>query len=80
MTLIAFAAMGWDKLCAKRGARRISEKTLFTLAIVGGSIGSIAGMQAFRHKTKHWYFKWGMPAILVVQIAAIVAIKYINKA
>jgi len=76
MTLIAFLAMGWDKLCAKREKRRVPEKTLFLLAIIGGSIGSIAGMYAFRHKTKHWYFKIGLPLILILQIAAIIAVKW----
>ena len=75
MTLVAFLAMGWDKLCAKRDARRVPEKTLFLLAIIGGSIGSIAGMYAFRHKTRHWYFKIGLPLILILQIAAIIAVK-----
>ena len=76
MTLIAFLVMGWDKLCAQRDARRVSEKTLFLLAIIGGSIGSIAGMYAFRHKTQHWYFKIGLPLILILQIAAIIAVKW----
>ena len=76
MTLVAFLAMGWDKLCAKRDARRVPEKTLFLLAIIGGSIGSIAGMYAFRHKTRHWYFKIGLPLILILQIAAIIAVKW----
>ena len=76
MTLIAFLAMGLDKLKAKRGARRISEKALFLLAILGGSIGSVAGMYAFRHKTQHWYFKIGLPLILLLQIAAIVFVKF----
>ena len=75
MTLVAFLAMGWDKLCAKRDARRVPEKTLFLLAIIGGSIGSIAGMYAFRHKTRHWYFKIGLPLVLILQIAAIIAVK-----
>ena len=76
MTLVAFLVMGWDKLCAKRDARRVPEKTLFLLAILGGSIGSVAGMYAFRHKTRHWYFKIGLPLILILQIAAIIAVKY----
>ena len=75
LTLAAFLAMGWDKLCATRDTRRVPERTLFLLAILGGSIGSIAGMYAFHHKTKHWYFKWGLPLILVLQIAAIIAVK-----
>lgn len=48
--------------------RRISEKTLFVTAAIGGSIGAIAGMWIFRHKTKHWYFVYGMPAILLLQL------------
>ena len=80
LTLAAFLAMGWDKLCAKRDTRRVPERTLFLLAVLGGSIGSIAGMYAFHHKTKHWYFKWGLPLILVLQIAAIIAVKvYLAK-
>lgn len=65
---IAFISMYIDKRRAKRKQYRIPEKTLFLLAIVGGSIGSLLGMETFRHKTKHWYFKWGMPLILVCQV------------
>ena len=69
-SIVAFAMMGIDKRRAKReGLRRIPEKTLFLAAILGGSIGAVAGMQIFRHKTKHWYFVWGMPAILIAHIA-----------
>ncbi|MCR5460431.1 MAG: DUF1294 domain-containing protein [Acetatifactor sp.] len=76
MNLIGFILMGADKKKAKSGAWRIPEKTLFLPAILGGSIGAIAGMQVFRHKTKHWYFKYGMPAILILQIVAAGAIWY----
>ena len=70
VNLAAFALMGIDKRRAKKdGARRIPEKTLFLSAVLGGSIGAIAGMQVFRHKTKHWYFVWGMPLILIAQVA-----------
>ena len=48
--------------------RRISEKTLFVTAAIGGSIGAIAGMWIFRHKTQHRYFVYGMPAILLLQL------------
>ena len=48
--------------------RRIPEKTLFVTAAIGGSIGAIAGMWICRHKTKHWYFVYGMPIILVLQL------------
>ena len=45
------------------------EKTLFLLAIVGGSVGALLGMWTFHHKTRHWYFRYGIQAILVVQLA-----------
>lgn len=68
VNLIAFHLMGRDKKKAKSRGSRIPEKTLFIWAIIGGSIGSIAGMQHFRHKTRHMSFKIGMPLILVLQI------------
>lgn len=70
MNCIAFALMGIDKDKARKGAWRIPEKSLFLSAILGGSIGAILGMQTFRHKTQHWYFKYGMPLILILQIIA----------
>ena len=69
INLIAFALMGVDKSRARRHKWRIPEKTLFLSVLLGGSVGAIAGMQFFRHKTKHWYFVIGMPAILVLQAA-----------
>ena len=54
---------------ARRGAWRISEKALFLPAVLGGSLGSIVGMRTFRHKTKHWYFRYGLPALLIGQLA-----------
>ncbi len=71
INLIAFAVFGIDKKRAKKGQWRIPEKTLFLSAILGGSIGAILGMYIFHHKTKHWYFQIGIPAILIVQIAAV---------
>lgn len=68
MNLLGFCLMGMDKSKARRGAWRIPEKTLFGAAFFGGSVGSILGMQMFRHKTKHWYFVIGMPAILLLHI------------
>ena len=63
--------MGIDKSRARRKAWRIPESTLFLIAFIGGSIGSIAGMYFFRHKTLHLSFVWGMPAILIVQVIAL---------
>ena len=64
----SFIFMGVDKHKARKRAWRIPESTLFVLALIGGSLGSIAGMPLFRHKTRHWYFLYGMPAILILQI------------
>lgn len=69
INIVAFFLMGIDKKKARTGAWRIPEKTLFLSAILGGSIGSICGMQLFRHKTKHKSFVIGMPAILAVQLS-----------
>lgn len=69
VNLLAFTVYGTDKRRAKKDKRRVPEKTLFLLAIIGGSVGAWAGMYTFRHKTRHWYFVWGIPAILLVQIA-----------
>ena len=68
INIVAFAAMGLDKYKAKHKKWRIQEKTLFFLAIIGGSVGALYGMHLFRHKTKHKSFMFGMPAILIVQI------------
>lgn len=65
--IVGIGIMGYDKIKAIRGERRISEKTLFVVSLIGGSIGTLAGMYLFHHKTKHWYFIVGMPAILVFQ-------------
>ena len=68
MNLLAFALMGIDKTKAKRGSWRIPEKTLFLVTALFGGLGGTLGMRVFRHKTKHWYFKFGFPALLAVQL------------
>lgn len=68
INLAAFALMGIDKRRAVRHAWRISEKTLFLSALLGGSLGALLGMRTFRHKTRHWYFVYGIPAILILQL------------
>ena len=70
-TILAFALMGIDKWKAKRGAWRVPEKVLFLSALAGGSLGSLAGMALFRHKTRHWSFRLGMPAILILQVVVL---------
>ena len=72
-----FLLMLTDKLKAKAGAWRIPEATLMGIALVGGSIGAIAGMNLFRHKTKHPKFFIGLPVILALQIVIglIIALK-----
>lgn len=74
MNLIGFALMGIDKYKAKKRGFRIPEATLFIVAIIGGSIGSLIGMYTFHHKTRHRSFVYGMPFILIVQIALVIAL------
>ena len=74
VNFIAFVLMGLDKRRAKRDKWRISEKALFLPAVLGGRVGAIAGMHVFRHKTKHWYFRYGLPALLVLQAVLILLV------
>lgn len=74
MNLTGFAMMGIDKRKAIKKLWRIPEYTFFVVALIGGSIGTIIGMRVFHHKTRHWYFVYGLPAILLLQIALIVFI------
>lgn len=69
LNLTGFALMGIDKRRARKHLWRIPEKTLFLASLLGGSIGTLAGMYIFHHKTRHWYFVAGMPAILILQTA-----------
>lgn len=73
INLITFFVFGLDKLKAKRkvtheSTRRVPEKTLFLLAAVGGSIGALLGIKVWHHKTLHKTFRFGIPAILILQI------------
>ena len=73
---VAFLLMLIDKIKARKNLWRIKESTLMLWAAIGGSIGALAGMYTFRHKTLHRKFTIGIPAILVLQIAAVVYILY----
>ena len=66
---IDFALMGVDKWKARRDAWRIPESTLWLFALLGGALGGTLAMQVFRHKTRHWYFRFGFPLLTVLQIA-----------
>lgn len=68
VNLIGFIMMGVDKKRAVRRAWRIPEASLFGIALIGGALGCTLGMRYFRHKTRHWYFKYGMPAIFFIQV------------
>ncbi|MCX4270440.1 MAG: DUF1294 domain-containing protein [Lachnospiraceae bacterium] len=68
INLYAFFLMRVDKQRAIHHQWRIPEKNLFLSALLGGSLGSLFGMYHFHHKTKHWYFKIGIPAILIFQL------------
>lgn len=74
MNVIGFALMGIDKHKAVKHLWRIPESVLFIVAVIGGSIGCILGMQLFRHKTRYWNFVYGMPAILLLQILLLLLI------
>ena len=65
----AFLLMLADKRKAKKNRWRIPERTLIGSAVLGGSVGALLGMYAFRHKTRHLKFTLGVPAILIAQIA-----------
>ena len=67
INVVGIYVMWSDKQKAKKDQFRIPEKTLFLVAILGGAFGTTYGMYQFHHKTKHWYFKYGMPTILVIE-------------
>ena len=71
INILTFFVYGIDKWKAKNNKWRISEATLLTLAVIGGSIGAWMGMRVWHHKTKHKKFVFGIPAIFIVQIALI---------
>ena len=79
INLVTFLIYGLDKWKARHERRRIREKTLLLLAVFGGSIGAWLGMHLFRHKTRHRYFRWGIPAILLLQLARVFGLLYLLK-
>ena len=69
VNIATFFLYGFDKYKAKKGKWRISEATLLTMAAIGGSIGAWAGMRLWHHKTMHKKFRYGIPMIIIVQVA-----------
>ena len=69
INIATFFLYGIDKYKAKKGRWRISEATLLLIAVIGGSIGAWAGMRLWHHKTKHKKFKYGIPIIIILQVA-----------
>ena len=74
VNVVTFFMYGIDKLKAKRSKWRISEATLLWMAVIGGSIGAWLGIKIWHHKTMHKKFKYGVPAIIILQIAGIIYI------
>ena len=72
VNIVTFLLYGIDKYKAKKGKWRISEATLLTMAAIGGSIGAWAGMRLWHHKTMHKMFKYGIPVIIIFQVALVV--------
>ena len=77
INLIGFLAMYIDKRKAIKNRWRIPEATLITVAVLGGSLGSITGMRLFRHKTRHSKFTWGLPIIFTIQV--ILAVIFVSS-
>ena len=71
VNILDFALMGVDKRRARRDAWRVRERTFFIVALLGGALGGVIGMFFFRHKTRHWYFRYGLPAILILQLVLV---------
>ena len=69
INIASFFLYGIDKYKAKKGKWRISEATLLTMAAIGGSIGALAVMRLWHHKTMHKKFKYGIPVIIIFQVA-----------
>ena len=76
INIVAFFLYGIDKWKARHDKWRITEARLIWIAVAGGSIGALLGMKIWHHKTKHNKFRFGLPAILILQIAAVVAVVY----
>ena len=78
VNIATFFLYGIDKYKARKGRWRISEATLLMMAVIGGSIGAWSGMRLWHHKTMHKKFKYGIPVIIIMQIAVLVYLHIAN--
>ena len=78
--LAAFVLMGLDKHRARKELWRVSERTLFLPVVFGGGLGGVLGMKVFHHKTKHWYFKYGFPALLFLWVVLLAWLVWLSLA
>lgn len=76
---LAFLLMGIDKRRAGRDAWRVRERTLFLFPLLGGALGGTLGMLLFHHKTRKWYFAYGLPLLCLVQLLALLTLKVNGK-
>ena len=72
INIVTFLVYGVDKFKAKKGKWRIPEATLLLLAVIGGSVGAWLGMKVWHHKTLHKKFKYGIPFIMIAQVALVI--------
>ena len=79
INLIGFLIMGIDKFKAQKGYWRTPEKTIFTITLLGGGVGTVVGMYLFRHKTKKMKFTIGLPTILISEIVFIIYFMFFYK-
>ena len=79
INIIGFFIMGIDKFKAQKGYWRTPEKTIFMITLLGGGIGTVAGMYVFRHKTKKLKFTIGLPTILISEIVLIIYFLFFYK-
>ncbi len=75
ISLLACVLTAWDKRRARRGGRRVAERTLFTVAALGGALAMLVTMHLARHKTRHRRFMWGLPLIILLQAAVLFVLK-----
>lgn len=78
INIITFFLYGFDKQMARLKLRRIPEKVLLGLAVIGGSVGALWGMKAYRHKIRKWKFIAGVPLVLVLQIIAVFYFSFVH--